>query len=173
MASGVPIFIGSPYLEPCHKNVSGYNYSVPTIASHTAMRDFRTYIDIEPITGIAMNGFKRLGVHIAWKASPWYNLKPTYGLAYWVQLRGAIKSDKAKTFALLLKTVKALMADSFSGLIAVGVISLIVSAILFYFAWIVPKAPTGDDAASTTTSGADNFGGLNPLRKQHAGESSV
>lgn len=172
MANGIPIFIGSPYLEPCHRNVSGYNYSVPTIASHTAMRDLRTYIDIEPITGIVMNGFKRLGVHIAWKASPWYNLKSTYGLAYWVQLRGAIKSDKAKTFALLLKTVKALMADSFSGLIAVGVISLIVSTILFYFAWIVPKAPTGDDASSTPSE-ADNFGGVNPLRKQHAGESSV
>ena len=172
IAKGIPIFIGSPYLEPCHKNVSGYNYSVPTIASHTAMRDLKTYIDIEPITGIVMNGFKRLGVHVGWKASPWYNLKTTYGLAYWVQLRGAIKSDRATTFALLLKTVKALMADSFSGMIAVGVISLIFSLILLYYAWIVPKTVTGEDSSSQP-SAANNFGGLNPLRQKHAGESSV
>ena len=172
IANSVPVFVASPYFQPCHmNNVSGYNYSSPNIASHTATRELNTYIDIEPITGLVMNGFKRLGVHIAWKASPWFNLKTTYGLAYWVQIRGAIKSDRAKTFALLLKTVKSLMADSFAGMIAVGVISLFVSTIFFYFGWIVPKTGT---AVSTDEQTNPNFGGENPLsRKQHAGESSV
>jgi hypothetical protein len=64
------------------------------------------------------------------------------------------------------------MADSFSGMIAVGVISLIFSLILFYYAWIVPKTVTGEDSSSQP-SAANNFGGLNPLRQKHAGESSV
>jgi hypothetical protein len=98
-------------------------------------------------------------------------LKTTYGLAYWVQIRGAIKSDRAKTFALLLKAVKSLMADSFAGMIAVGVISLFVSTIFFYFGWIVPK---NSAAVSTDEQTNPNFLGENPLsRKQHAGESSV
>jgi len=177
LSSGVVILLAPPYFQLCYASgmpggtpVPGYAYTAPSLPNANAVganvagnvqRDLNTYIDVEPITGATMNGFKRLGAHIAWQASPWFPMRKTYGLMYWVNLHATVDSSTASTFADAIATLDKVMKNLTAGLVAVGVILIVLGLVCVYFGMQLKPAfaSNGIPSPIVATATADEFSG--------------
>lgn len=166
VAGDAPVYLGSPYWWGCQQNGLGVNAAVPAYAwatpgSVAATRNnadpatgLVSFVDVEPITGKTMNAHKRLGVHLYWGGtSAWYNLRPCFGLMYWIDQHGQVSSATATTFVGLLGKLKQGAAVAQGVLVAIGVVLVLIGGYSIRAGCAMPR-PGGEQFEDGFNSGA-------------------
>jgi len=127
-----------------------------------------TFVDVEPVTGRAMNAHKRLGAHMLWGGSTaWYNLKTTYGLLYWVDQHNAVTLPTAKRLLDVFAQLRMATGNGLGILVAIGVI---IAAIGLWSTVMGCRMPRADSGAGASAAGA---GGEIGVKTEDAGFSAV
>jgi hypothetical protein len=166
--AGVRLYLAPPYFAGCQTKglsgapVPGYTLTpgTPAAARNPAApaTGVVTFVDVEPITGRTMNAHKRLGAHMYWGGqTAWFNLKPTYGLIYWVDQHGSVTLPTAKKLVDALALADRAATSGTGILVALGVILGLVGAVSTFIGCRMPKAPSDFDAAPGGATPQPNF----------------
>jgi hypothetical protein len=159
LSSGVKVFLAPPYFGGCSATglagapVPGYTMSgaAATRVATDPVAGTVTFVDVEPVTGRAMNAHKRLGAHMLWGGSTaWYNLKTTYGLLYWVDQHNAVTLPTAKRLLDVFAQLRMATGNGLGILVAVGVI---IAAIGLYSTVMGCGMPRADAAVGASAGG--------------------
>ncbi len=148
LASGVSVFLAPPYFAGCAQTgLNGAPVPQYALSGPAATRSVTdpvagtiTFVDVEPITGRAMNAHKRLGAHMRWGgATAWFNLKTTYGLLYWIDQHNAVTLKTANRFLDVLAQVKMATANGTGALVAIGVILGLIGGVSIVLGCRMPR----------------------------------
>ncbi len=130
LSSYAQVYLTKPFFAGCDPSdrvdpADQYDFVDPTL--DLSEDEFGTFVDVEPITGLAMNAQKQLGPHLRWTASPWYpSLRETYGLVYYLKQYGSVKEEEASDFQRRLEDVRFAVRTAVpAALFVVGILLLL------------------------------------------------